>query len=325
MGGSIDCSGGDGGSALAPNAPIASNCTESGSTAGATPDCDKFAAPGGGGSGGAIRLQSQTVTLGGQPDQVNVQGGLGGVGAGGSIGGEGSPGLVRIEHTDFVDTTTSAALYSPFVAPARPNEPSYNMPYTSAAILSLGAWGSPQFRPESFSGSQSCWMKPIGNFFELAFSEDDAGAPNDPDAKGWNMDILYNTGSGIKAFPYRGLSSDPDFPNMGGMDFETFLGTTLNHDEASPNAGSFLVVRFQGARATGELADPCNVNLQFGNEIETGSLTPWVRSPEDLNLFSPKPNMVRFAVIFEPRLASQGAIQANITGVTNLQVLVQPN
>jgi hypothetical protein len=30
-------------------------------------------------------------------------------------------------------------------------------------------------------------------------------------------------------------------------------------------------------------------------------------------------------VIFESRLANQGAIQASITGVTNLEIKVQPN
>ncbi len=331
MGGSIDCSGGNGGSALAPNAPLDTNCTESGSSTTTAPDCEKFAAPGGGGSGGAIRLQSVVVTLGGQDDQLDVRGGQGGFGAGGSLGGNGSPGLVRIEHSGYVSGTADAAIYSPFVAPASSdpnfNAPAdYDVPYTSAAILSLGAWGNPQFRPESYSGSQSCWMKPVGNFFELAFSEDDVSAPDDPTKKSWNMDIRYETGAnGIKLFPYRGLSTDPDFPNMGGLDFEAYLGSTLNHDELSPNAGSFLVVRFQGARATGDPADPCDIDLQVGNEIEAGSLTPWVRSPEDLNQFSPRPNMVRFAVIFESRLANQGAIQASITGVTNLEIKVQPN
>ncbi|MCB9914373.1 MAG: hypothetical protein H6828_04365 [Planctomycetes bacterium] len=322
MGGRIDCTGGDGGSALEPNAPLTSNCLDQGQLPGIPADCEKFAAPGGGGSGGAVRLQSIQIVLGGQANQLDVTGGDGGFGAGGSVGGAGSPGLVRLEHSDFVNAATSAAQYTPFIAP---KDPSFDTPYTSASIASFGAWGNPQFRPGSFCGAQSCWMKPVGSFFELAFSEDDAGSPNDPAAKGWNMDVLYNTGSGVKAFPYRGLSSDPDFPNMGGLDFEHFLGQTLNHDEVSPNAGSFFVVRFQGARATGELADPCDVDLQSAAEIEIGSLTPWVRSPEDLNQFSPKPNMVRFAVIFEPRLVNQGAIQANITGVTNLEVKVQPN
>lgn len=325
MGGSVDCSGGVGGSALAANAPLDSNCTESGANSAVAPDCEKMAAPGGGGSGGAIRLQSVVVTLGGQSDQIDVQGGAGGVGAGGSVGGLGSPGLVRIEHSGYVDGTTDSAIFAPFVAPADPDNPAFNTPYTSAAILSLGSWGAQQFRPESFSGAQSCWMKPVGNFFELSFSVDEVSAPNDPLQKGWNMDIRYNTPNGIKLFPYRGLSNDPDYPDMGGMDFETYLGSTLNHDEMSPNSGSFLVVRFQGARATGELVDPCDVNLLVGLEIETNSLTTWVRSSQDLNQFSPRPNMVRFAVIFEPRLANQGAIQANITGVTNLEINVQPN
>ncbi len=326
MGGSIDCSGGDGGSATASNAPLDVNCTDPNASTG-TPNCSQFAAPGGGGSGGAIKLQSVSITLGGQANQINVSGGLGGFGAGGSVGGAGSPGLVRIERSGFVDQATDAALFSPFVAPTS-TEASYNTPYTSAAILSLGEWGGGgmlQFRPESFSGAQSCWMKPEGTFFQLAFSTDDTVDVDDPDKKSWNMDIIYTVPGGTKKFPYRGLSSDPDFPNMGGDDFETFLGSTLNHDEASPNGGSFLVVRFQGARATGQLADPCNVDLVLGTEVEGGSLTPWVRSPEELNQFSPLPNMVRFVVIFEPRLAIQGGIQSSIVGVTNLEIRVQPD
>ena len=34
-------------------------------------------------------------------------------------------------------------------------------------------------------------MKPEGNFFELEFLEDDETAPDDPDAKAWNMDIKW--------------------------------------------------------------------------------------------------------------------------------------
>jgi len=319
--GTVDASGGDGGSATGVGNPV-SQCQNVNAT---NYDCEEFASPGGGGAGGAIKLQALVIELAQLPGRLTVAGGSGGVGVGGSLGGDGGPGLVRLEFAGAGTQEQEAPSYAPLIAPYLPTEPGFNDPFVSAAILSIGEWGFQRFRPTSFSAGMSCWMKAEGNFFVLDFAEDDAGAPDDPEAKGWNMEVLYDTGAnGVKAFPYRGLSSDPDFPLVG-MDFETFLGQLINHDEA-PGEGSLFAVRFQGARATGALADPCDVELSgFESEIQPGSLTPWVRHPDQLNLFLPKPNMVRFCVVFEEFLKTQGPIQFRIQGVTGLKISVNPD
>ncbi|MDP6539494.1 MAG: Ig-like domain-containing protein [Planctomycetota bacterium] len=344
--GIIDASGGDGGSATGFTNPI-TQCTETNEDY----NCEEFAAPGGGGSGGAVKLQALVVDVASLPGRVNVAGGAGGVGVGGSLGGDASPGLIRIEFyggPSAANQGDHAGEFAPWIAPYDPDDldpGGFNDPFDSAAILSVGAWGAfasgapivQRFRPASFSAGASCWMQPQGNFFELSFKGDNSETPDDPtapDSKGWNMEVLYDTGpNGVKAFPYRGqpLSSDSDYPfdpgdgSNPGMDFETFLGQLINHDEAE-GEGSLFAVRFQGARATGVPTDLCDVELAgFDSEIQPGSLTPNVRHPEDLNLFVPRPNMVRFTVVFEEFLRSQGPIQNSIVGVTNLKIGVQPN
>lgn len=328
LNGAVNAAGGGGGSALSQASSIFS-CTN----VTATPDCNDFAAPGGGGSGGAVRLQSVEIGIPLLPGRVDIQGGVGGIGAGGSTGGTGSPGLVRLElptvnPNDPGQIQQLAAQYAPSIAPYLPGASTdpggFNYPFTSGAILSIGDWEFQRRRPDSMSASMSCWMKPEGNFFELQFIADDDTNPDDPAAKGWNMEILYATPAGEKAFPYRGLSSDPAFP-LTGMDFQEYLGNFIN-SEFAPGVGSILAVRFQGARATGSLGNPCDVVLTgVGTEIEPGSLTPWVQHPAELNQFLPQPNMIRFCVVFEEALKSQGPVQFRVRGVTNLVIGVQPN
>lgn len=329
LNGFIEASGGDGGSSSELNQSI-TDCTNTTTD----PDCPSFAAPGGGGSGGAVRLQSQAVQITQLPGRITVTGGSGGMGAGGSTAGAGSPGLVRIElptvdESDMGQIAQLAANYAPTIAPYMPEagtEPGgFNYPFLSGAFLSIGKWQFQRERPDSLSAGMSCWMKPQGNFFELEFLEDDETAPDDPDAKAWNMDIIYFGPSGEVHFPYRGIPDDPTFP-LTGESFEEFLGSFINRDLPPGETGSLLSVRFQGARSTGSLDEPCNVQLSgLGAEIEAGSLTPWVRTPGDLNLFSPRPNMIRFVVVFEEVLRSQGTIEFRVTGVTNLKIGVQPN
>jgi len=334
VGGVIDTGGGGGGSALAPNAPL-SNCTK-GATVndpdypGLQPNilaCGSNASPGGGGSGGSLKLQGQMVTLADLPSRLSVAGGAGGVGVGGSTGGDGSPGLVRIEFQGYSgDQGTHAPDYAPRIEPYLPADGGFNTPFTSAAILSIGEFRVQRIRPDSFSSSMSCWMKPEGNFFGLDFAADDTVTPDDPDGKNWNMDIIYDDNGTERLFPYRGLpAGDLNFP-LGTVDFETFLGDNqINHD--LPNGqGSLVSVHFQGARLSGALDDACSVRLESpGADIDAGSLTTWVTNPNDLNQFVPKPNMVRFVVVFEQVLKTQGAVQSRIQGVTNLRVNVQPN
>lgn len=334
VGGVIDTGGGDGGSALATNVALGvcktATLTTDPNYPGLQPNilaCGSNASPGGGGSGGSLKLQGELVTLADLPNRLSVAGGLGGSGVGGSTGGNGSPGLVRIEFDGYMNPQSNyAADYANRIEPYLPGDANFNTPFTSAAILSIGAFTVQRNRPDSFSSSMSCWMKPEGNFFGLDFAADDTVDTDDPDGKNWNMDIIYDDNGTERLFPYRGLpTGDPNFP-LGSTDFETFLGDNqINHD--LPNGqGSLISVHFQGARLSGALSDPCNVRLEApGSDIDSGSLTTWVRNPEDLNLFVPQPNMVRFVVVFEQFLKTQGAVQAKIQGVTNLRVNVQPN
>ncbi len=340
----IDCHGGDGGSSTVPGAAI-ELCTSAGQSGGGDPNCEKYAAPGGGGAGGSVRLQAPTVTLANQPGRINVNGGQGGLGVGGSQGGAGSPGLVRIEFTEgFVSEAAAAATYAPLISPVDPADPTFNNPFPSAAILSVGLWenlldpSNPDFfvtRPESFSGSQSCWLRPEieGAVFGLNFVSDDPGGADLASQYGWNFDVVYDVpGVGERLFPYRGVPQAGDgyeealFPatELGGVDFETYLGNQLNHDQPSLSTGSYLCVRFQGVRTTSDPSNLCTLDV-FGPGVEPDTLTPWVLHPDQLNLFSPQPNLIRFAVIFDQQLKRfDPTVAGNIRGVTNLRIRVQP-
>jgi hypothetical protein len=316
--GQIDASGGHGGGSLDPSTSMF-ECVNA--TTDPSVECGDFAAPGGGGSGGALKLQGLEVELAPDPARLSVLGGMGGVASSGSIGGDGGPGLVRIES---VLTPLLPEALAPSIAPYYPGDLSFNQPYVSAAILSLGDWVPSDQRPDSFSAGMSCWIRSDLGAYELHFVADDPTAPGDPDAKGWNMDVLYETPGGVVAFPYRGIPNDPAFP-LTGIDFQGFLGQLLNHDEPA-GEGSLFCVRFQGARAAAGLTDPCDVDLHDGaGEIVPGSLTPWVRHPAQLELFDGTRDMIRFVVVFDASLQDQSPIAANIRGVTDLRIRAQPD
>lgn len=333
--GVINCRGGDGGSADVVGSSIL-DCTQSGQIIGFAPDCGGMAAPGGGGAGGAVRLQAPVIEIAQLPGRIDVTGGLGGQGAGLSFGGDGSPGLVRLEYTGFADQAADASMFGPSVAPSLPNDVVFNTPFTSAAILSIGEWGEQRFRPESFSGAQSCWMQPDtgGTFFGLEFVDDVAGAPDDLSRFGWNMDIIYNVpGHGRRVFPYRGIPPvDPNdrydetlFPAaaLGGMDFETYFGTTLNHDEPTLAQGSYVVVRFQGARGPVGSPDFCGLGA---DDLVPDSMTPFVSHPALLNGFEATPNLMRFSVVFDAQLANYDpVVTARVVGVSNFRARVLVN
>ncbi len=336
--GVVDCRGGDGGSAVTPGAPI-TGCTQSGTNpSGADPDCGDHAAPGGAGAGGAIRLQSQVIQLASAAGRLDVSGGAGGLGAGLSVGGEGSPGLVRLETTGFQNQASDAALFGPAVAPYLPGTPSFNVPFTSAPILSIGLWEDQTYRPESYSGSQSCWMRPetAASFNRLDFVADVPGAPTDLSQFGWNMDVIFDVaGVGERRFPYRGIPPvDPNdgydeanYPSalLGGLDFATYFGMTLNHNEPSLATGSYVALRFQGVKSAQSISDYCDVDLT-SSAVAVDSLTPFVGHPAQLNGFSPQPDMVRFAVVFDQQLANHDpAVAGRVRGITNLRIRAVPN
>lgn len=322
--GTVDARGGNGGSAvILPINPF--------STPGTNLEGRRNrASPGGGGSGGAVRLQGSVVTISGSPppgtSRINVTGGSGGandfcdttatcIGRGGN----GGAGLIRVEDLSGVLTrATEAPKFLPFSAATDPE---------SRDWVSVGLWALPRRRPESFTGAVSCWMRPSGNFFDLTFSADDPGSP-DVDARfGWNMEVLYDDGGplGLRAINYRG--PDPDSP-FGADDLETVLHNNLNYGLPA-NQRSYFAVRFQGATLLSSYnGSLCDVNVDTNSgapSIVTGSLTTWVRHPSELNAFSPKPNMIRFTVVFDTALEVPGSVPSFIQGLRDLKIRAQPD
>jgi hypothetical protein len=310
--GLVDASGGDGGSGTPPLflTPPPPETRQRG------------ASPGGGGAGGAVRALAQVIDMTGttQP-RIDVAGGVGGSNYINCRGGNGGLGLVRLEASvEMLLASTEAPHINPSdVGTVGPD---------SNKILTVGTWAMPVRRPECFTGANSCWIKPGGNFFQIVFKDDDL-TPVDPaqDYYAWNMDLRYDSGGGEQLIKFRGPDPNLPFtPSMATPDFEHFLGNILNH--GLPNGqGSYLAVRFQGAQSVGTLSQPCSVSLDpLDNQVLANSLTPWVSHPGQLNDFTPRPNMVRFCVVFDTQLALiPNSIPSFIKGVTNLKIDAQPD
>lgn len=306
--GLVDATGGDGGSGL---------------TSLATQRPTR-AQPGGGGSGGAVKLQALAFSMPvtGSP-RIDVRGGIGGRGslpgkAGVALGGDGGAGLVRIEDrtgspsSPGYDRTELAAV----TAPTFDGDPE------SKPITSTGHWAQPRQRPESFTGMTSCWIRPSIGGFALIFAEDEVGS-TDPDDMGWNLDVVLNTGGGNQLVAYRGTDPGNPFPSG---DLQTNLKSFINVDLPPGETGSYFAVRFQGAVSFAAIEDFCDVPLTGPTaKIVSGSLTPWVQHPKDLNEFLPHPNMLRYCVVFDVSLVTPGSIPSFIRGVTNLKVKAQPD
>lgn len=221
---------------------------------------------------------------------------------GNSSGGAGGVGLARVEALTAPDPIAVASILDP-IDPLDP---------TSLKYLSVGTWVRSRFTPASFQGAQSCWMKPSGAYFALDYDSDVGGVP------GWDMDLVLNFGAGEVVVPYR----QPNAILPGGQTYEEYWGQLLDRDLTPPDVGAPLVVRFQGAKLTGAMPDPCNVALSGPTSpIAPGSLTPWVRHPDELDAFAAQVDMIRFVVIFD---ASKLDF-LNIVGVTNLRIRAQPN
>jgi len=277
------------------------------------PEVDQRAMPGGGGSGGAVRIESEVVTLGSSGDHVDVRGGLGGPGVWSpSAGGDGGYGLVRIidnsERTYLEMNQAVAPAIQPFIGGATSGDPD------SLELLSVEpTWSSRPERPESLNGSVSCWIRPSGNFFGLQFDEDDE-TDTSPEAQGWNMDVFWQGTTTADLIPFRG--DNDEFDNS----FETEFGNTINSAPDAGMAQSPVAVRFQGARVVGEEADLCDTD-PASVFLTPGSVTPWVDHPALLNDFPIQPNMIRFAIVFDHGVATAG----DVRGVTNLRIGIQPN
>ncbi|MDP6519604.1 MAG: hypothetical protein QF411_06870, partial [Planctomycetota bacterium] len=281
-----------------------------------------FASPGGGGSGGGVLLQAVDISILDQPGRVNVDGGEGGASQWvgelsglPSTGGKGSPGIVRIEDFfDALDVGELAASITPFDS----NDPN------SPDILSAGggAYDQPAtfrdgYLPNAFTGSVSCWRVPDGNFFEMSFDADsDDPVSGDPSLMAWNADVIFAPNPAAPAttvtVAYRGF--DPLGDNPFGVSLESHYGNTMNHDfdgDGNPDGTAPITIRFQGARTFKDLDNPCTVDLIGPDSpINQGSLTPWVSHPAELNDFDPKPNMVRYTVVYDATQISMHNVQA---------------
>lgn len=294
-------------------------------------DWGQHAMPGGGGSGGAVKLQSRTVELGAEDGRIDVSGGPGGGDPNvdedwsPSVGGSGGTGLVRIEDTSG---QAERALLAPFIAPFEPLDDSLGWVSVDNGTNPADGpgWVTPLHRPGAITGSSSCWLFPPGNFFALQFTEDeDDPVMGDPAKMGWNMDVLYRPtpNDPVQVIPFRGLTDqNPPFAES----WESLWGINLGTDGGTVDAAP-IVVRFQGARATGNV-DRCNLDLnENGNGLQAGSVTPWVSHPALLNDFNPPPNMIRFVILFDATRAagdSPGDILATVTGVTGLAIRALP-
>ena len=289
--GRIDATGGEGGDALPTNVIYG-----------------QHAAPGGGGSGGAILLQSVVVDLSPIQNRLNVSGGAGGNGpvftAGTGAGGVGGTGLVRIED-DALFGVLDQATAAVSVTPA-------DLPTNSTGWLSLGDWTPSTSGDEAYSGAQSCWIRATGNFFNLTFESDSLTE------LGWDMDVIVDLGAGEQVVSYR------DSTVFAGSSPQLFWGSRFADGTVdAPPVSPPVLVRFQGAKAVGNLADPCNVDVTDVNVVAQTSLTPWVQHPDEFNssLLAIKPDMVRFQIVFN-RAHPDFAL---LRGVKNVAIRVVPD
>lgn len=297
--GIVDVSGGDGGGFMSCPSPLMSD------------DC--WAAPGGGGSGGALLVQAWNLDVSDPSTSFDVSGGSGGLNANTlSLGGTGGIGMVHVETPVALAASAVADELEPAVGGA--GEPAL------ADVVLTGPLVDPSVGPARRSGVTSCWRLPDGGLFGFEFAEDDF-TDADPEqwVFGWNARVELDTGEVV---PWRGDSGP--ITDEFGEDFETLVGAELG---SSP-----LVVRFQGVRFNGVPLDPCSSDPQLaGGGMVEASLTPWVEHPAELNGFwtslvsqaeadARRPNAFRAQFVFDP----DAPLAARIASVVEFQVVVQP-
>lgn len=292
QGGVIDASGGDGGSGTFPP------------RAGAPSD---LAMGGGGGAGGGILLESSVIQISGIPNRINFSGGTGGDGSGRAFapvvpahGGRGSPGLLRMETITPVVRSVELTKISPT---AEDLSSQYGGAITMEEIFTIDTWDPPATGPAGWSGAQSCWIRPDGSFFRLLFADDSVGL-------GWDMHL----GIVGQATPQSFRGPNDLFP----VPLEQVLGADFG---TSP-----VIVRFQGARVAGALADPCGVPESGAQSpLAGGSLSEWVRHPSELTDFYGQeeltPNMFRFVILWDRSQVEFGQIES----IEDLTVTIQPD
>jgi len=307
LAGRIDATGGDGGS-VRPGWPI-----------GPATAFGSFAQPGGGGAGGAILIQARNLAVAPLANRILVAGGAGGVGPtiqpsganpppapAPSRGGDGSAGLVHVEVAQpGNDPVTFATGLASVISPS----PTVNDPQSTEWLsVSLNWDSSSNAGIDAMSGAQSCWILPNlpVNIFALDFSDDAVGQP------GWDMTVFVDLGAGEQPVSFRTPS-----PLFGNQSPEQLWGRDLGTGTAL--AGAPIVVRFQGAKSTGAIPDPCSVTIGPGGNA-TG-LTPWVMHPSELNNFNPAPDIIRWQIVFDGNQPEAALIR----GVRNLLIRATPN
>ena len=279
------------------------------------------AAPGGGGSGGAALIQARQVLLASLTTSIDIAGGPGGLGVGLSRGGDGGAGILRIE-TEFPLDTLAAA---PKVSPYNPLPGSQFGGPDSSNIFTASDWVADATGPGTRSGIQSCWLRPDGFFFQLAYKSDDLTDPLAP-VLGWDMQIFTPTDPGT-SFSYRD-KNDPNNPFADSP--QVLFGTDLGGLASAP-----VVVRFQGARIAEVPDDLCDADfVENGGSIATESLTAWVRHPAELNTYwdtvfpgdpqevkARRSNIIRYSIIFDTSSVNAPAFG----GVESFEIFALPD
>ena len=218
-----------------------------------------------------------------------------------STGGDGSPGFLRLE----AETAPSIASEETKVSP---RESEIRLQYGPSAeiedVISSVVWQPVTDVPSGWSGAESCWIRPTGNFFKLVFADDSNGP-------GWDMELDI-TG---QATPQSFRGPNDVFP---GMTLEQVFGTDFG---TSP-----ILVRFQSARAVETLVDPCSVPESGpSSPLSTGSRTEWVRHPSLLNDFNGQesltPNVMRFLILWDRSQVDFNLLEA----VESLTIRVRPD
>lgn len=289
--GVIDASGGDGGSGTFPPPPENPN---------------DLAQAGGGGAGGSVLLQSQVIQIQSVPRRIDVSGGIGGDGTGSAFpiqpsrGGNGSPGFLRLESIPAPVRAIEAAKVVPLESTLEELFPGA----TLDDFFTTALWQPAEESPSSWSGAQSCWIRPEGNFFRIEFLEDGT-------EPGWDL-----------ALRITGFAEPQSFRGENDL----FPGQTLEEVWGNDFGSAPVVVRFQGARATGSLVDPCAV-VETGNSspLRPGSITEWLRHPSELNDYFTEdalaPNLFRFVVLWDKSQVDFDGIEA----LEELSVRIQPD
>jgi len=293
------------------NGTIAAGGGDGGSfdPAGLLAEIPALAQAGGAGSGGAVLLQSAQLQIQAIPNRIDVSGGFGGIGPFDSVGGSGGPGLVRLESSRAPDFEAEKLKIVPTPDELRAQYGG-NGDLLFDNILTTASWTPAASGVSGFTGAQSCWIQPEGNFFRLQFGEDDPAEG----ILGWDM--LLSFADQAEPQSYRGVN------DITGGTLEDFMGNDFD-------SGAVLV-RFQGARVVGTLIDPCNV-LETGlaSPLIPGSITEWVEHPALLNSASGNPseapNIFRFVVLFNRGDANFEGLAGGIQGVEELDVTLIPD